>query len=352
MILDAFDSPVGAWLTVTEPAGGSDTIVVSSRVRLARNIANFPFMSKASAAQKQELCSLFEQRVAKLGMANLNFMMLDTASAHDRQLLLERHLISKNLAAGEGARGVAVSRDETLSIMVNEEDHIRLQVLRSGLKLQECWAQADQIDNDLQQHLEFAFNHRFGYLTACPTNVGTGLRVSVMLHLPALKLNGDMDKVFAAAKDMHLAIRGLYGEGTEAVGDFYQLSNQTTLGRSEEEIIHELESAVLPQVLYMEQDARQRLLTQRPYLLDDRIGRALGVLKYARVLSTEETLFHLSYLRLGTAMGRISGVSMALLNRLFLWTQSAHLQVEAARDLDPEARKVHRADVLRKYLNL
>ncbi|MCL2649129.1 MAG: ATP--guanido phosphotransferase [Phycisphaerales bacterium] len=262
-------------------------------------------------------------------------------------MLVERHLISKQHAAGEGSRGVAISNDEAVSVMVNEEDHLRLQVLRSGLQLKEAWGEADHLDDTLQEHLEYAYSQRFGFLTACPTNLGTGLRVSVMLHLPALKLTGEIEKVFRAAKEMRLAIRGLYGEGTEAIGDFYQISNQTTLGRSEEEILNEFNDVIIPQMIKAEVSARQMLENERPLALDDKIGRAIGVLQHARLLSTEETLFFLSHLRLGVVMNRVTGLDLPAINSLFLNTQPAHLQRVVGKSLEGDARKAARAEYVR-----
>ena len=207
------------------------------------------------------------------------YVDLDSAPEIDRQLLVERHLISKQHATAEGARGVAIGENETLSIMVNEEDHLRIQVLRSGLQLEEAWEQINKIDDELEVKLDFAFHPRFGYLTACPTNVGTGIRVSVMLHLPALKLTGEIEKVFRAAKDMRLAVRGLYGEGTEATGDFYQISNQTTLGKSEDDIISDFKHLVIPKIIDYEHHARKTLLNDRTVALDDKVCRALGILR-------------------------------------------------------------------------
>ena len=255
----------------------------------------------------------------------------------DRQLLVERHLISKPHAAAEGARGVAVGQNETLSIMVNEEDHLRIQVLRSGLQLEEAWEQINAVDDALESKLDFAFNARFGYLTACPTNVGTGIRVSVMLHLPALKLTGEIEKVFRAAKELRLAVRGLYGEGTEATGDFYQISNQTTLGKSEDEIIHDFKHVVIPKIIEYEQHARRTLLNDRTVALDDKVHRALGTLRNARLMGSEETLGWLSHLRMGVNLGRVKGIDIRTLNELFLLTQPAHLQKMQGKKLDGDA---------------
>lgn len=338
----------GEWLASTGP---ESAVVVSSRVRLARNLADFPFMTKAGRTQRAELHRLCREQLLSMPSPRPFFYIdMEKTDQVDRQLLVERHLISKQHAFGEGSRGVAVSDDEAFSIMVNEEDHIRLQVIRSGLQLRECWQEADTLDNALGQHLRYAFSDRFGFLTACPTNLGTGMRVSVMLHLPALKLTGEIEKLFVAAKDMHLAVRGLFGEGTEAIGDFYQISNQTTLGRSEEEILSEFADAILPRLIVAELSARSVLEQERPLMLDDKIGRAVGLLRNARLLSSEEALFGLSHLRLGVAMGRVANLTMATINRIFLTTQPGHFQRTLGQSLDGDARKAARASYVRQLM--
>src|SRR5256885_3429553 len=266
MKLSDLPSHAGEWL---RGSGPMSEIVISSRIRLARNIAGYHFLTTCTRHQRTSLEHRVRDVILNAGLvAQMLYVDLDNTPDVDKQLLVERHLISKHHAAAEGSRGVAVGENETLSIMVNEEDHLRLQVLRSGLQLKEAWNEADRLDDELQEHLEFAFSQRFGFLTACPTNLGTGLRVSVMLHLPALKLTSDIEKIFRAAKDMHLAVRGLYGEGTEAIGDFYQISNQTTLGRSEEEILREFNDQIIPKIILAEVTARQILENERPLALD------------------------------------------------------------------------------------
>ena len=235
--------------------------------------------------------------------------------------------------------------------MVNEEDHLRIQVLRSGLQLEEAWEQINRIDDKLESTLDFAFHPRFGYLTACPTNVGTGIRVSVMLHLPALKLTGEIEKVFRAAKDMRLAVRGLYGEGTEATGDFYQISNQTTLGKSEDEIISEFKNQVIPKIIAYEDHARKMLLSERLAALDDKVWRALGLLRSARLIEAEETLIALSHVRLGVNLHRVKEIDINKVNELFLLTQEAHLQKVLGKKLDGDARRAARAEFIRNRLN-
>jgi protein arginine kinase len=279
------------------------------------------------------------------------YVDLDSAPEIDRQLLVERHLISKQHASVDGSRGVAIGENESISIMVNEEDHLRIQVLRSGLQLEEAWEQINAIDDKLESKLDFAFHPRFGYLTACPTNVGTGIRVSVMLHLPALKLTGEIEKVFRAAKDMRLAVRGLYGEGTEATGDFYQISNQTTLGKTEDDIISDFKTTVIPKIIDYEHHARRTLLNDRTTALDDKVCRALGLLRSARLLASEEVLFLLSHLRMGINLGRIKDIDIRTINELFLLTQPAHLQKIQGKKLEGDLRRAARADYIRSRLN-
>src|SRR5678816_1088598 len=255
MKLSDLTNRAGEWL---RGSGPMSEIVISSRIRLARNVAGYPFLTKCTRHQRQALESKVRETILGARISNETlYVDLEASPELDRQLLVERHLISRPHAAAEGARGVAVGDSENVSIMVNEEDHLRLQVLRSGLQLEEAWDQINKIDVALESKLDWAFHPRFGYLTACPTNVGTGIRVSVMLHLPALKLTKKKKKVFRAAKELRLAVRGLYGEGTEATGDFYQVSNQTTLGRAEEQILDEFQNAVVPRIIDYEMQARR-----------------------------------------------------------------------------------------------
>ncbi|MCY2931058.1 MAG: ATP--guanido phosphotransferase [Planctomycetota bacterium] len=267
----------------------------------------------------------------------------------DRQLLVERHLISRHLAEGTAPRGVVVSADETLAVMINEEDHLRIQVLRSGLQLLEAMQEIHRIDDCLETHLDYAYHPRYGYLTACPTNVGTGLRVSVMLHLPGLKFVGEIEKAFRAARAMRLEVRGLYGEGTEGIGDFFQVSNQVTLGRSEQEIADDLCHLVIPQLIEYEQRARAAMLRQDA-VLDDKVLRSLALLRSARLIGSEETMYLLSLLRLGVGLGRVTGISMDTINELFLLTQPAHLQRILGREMDGRERAEARAKFIRGRL--
>ena len=349
MKLSDLTNHAGEWL---RGSGPKSEIVISSRIRLARNLAGFPFLTRCSRQQRQSVEHRVRETIlgAQLAPSTL-YVDIDNAPEVDRHLLVERHLISKQHASGEGARGVAVGENETVSIMVNEEDHLRMQVLRSGLQLEEAWEQINAIDDRLESKLDFSFHPRFGYLTACPTNVGTGIRVSVMLHLPALKLTAEIEKVFRAAKDMRLAVRGLYGEGTEATGDFYQISNQTTLGKTEEEIISDFKHQVIPRIIDYEEHARKTLLKERTTALDDKVFRALGALRSARLMSSEEVLFLLSHLRMGINLGRIKDIDIRTINELFLLTQPAHLQKIQGKKLDGDLRRAARAEFIRHRLN-
>src|SRR4051812_16038957 len=349
MKLSDLTNHAGEWL---RGSGPMSEIVISSRIRLARNVAGSPFLARASRHQRQHLETKIRDTILNAQIAPQTlYVDLDSAPEIDRTLLVERHLISKQHATSSGARGVAIGQDETISIMVNEEDHLRIQVLRSGLQLEEAWEQINAIDDKLESKLDFAFHPRFGYLTACPTNVGTGIRVSVMLHLPALKLTGEIEKVFRAAKDMRLAVRGLYGEGTEATGDFYQISNQTTLGKSEEDIISDFKTTVIPKIIDYETHARRTLLNDRTTALDDKVCRALGTLRSARLIASEEVLSLLSHLRMGINLGRIKDLDIRTINELFLLTQPAHLQKLQGKKLEGDIRRAARADFIRQRLN-
>ncbi|MGD0461015.1 MAG: protein arginine kinase [Tepidisphaeraceae bacterium] len=349
MELSDLTTQAGEWL---RGSGPMSDIVISSRIRLARNVSGFPFLTRCTRTQRKTLEHKVRDTIlaARLSPRTL-YVDLESAPEIDRQLLVERHLISRPHKEAEGARGVAVGENETLSIMVNEEDHLRIQVLRSGLQLEEAWEQINAVDDQLEATLDFAFHPRFGYLTACPTNVGTGIRVSVMLHLPALKLTSEIEKVFRAAKELRLAVRGLYGEGTEATGDFYQISKQTTLGKSEEEIIGEFKNLVIPKIIDYEHHARKALLSERAVALDDKVWRALGLLRSARLMETEETLVALSHVRLGVNLKRVKDIEINKVNELFLLTQEAHLQRILGKKLEGDARKAARAEFIRQRLS-
>jgi protein arginine kinase len=350
MKLSDLTSQAGEWL---RGSGPMSEIVISSRIRLARNVAGFPFLTRCSKSARKSLEEKIRDTIleSKFSSSKTFYVDLESAPDIDRQLLVERHLISRPHKDAQGARGVAIGENETLAIMVNEEDHLRIQVLRSGLQLEEAWEQINAVDDQLEASLDFAFSPRFGYLTACPTNVGTGIRVSVMLHLPALKLTSEIEKVFRAAKELRLAVRGLYGEGTEATGDFYQISNQSTLGKSEEEIIGDFKHVVIPKIIDYEHQARRALLSEQPLALDNKVWRALGLLRSARLIETEETLVALSHVRLGVNLKRVKDLDINKVNELFLLTQEAHLQKILGKKLEGSARQAARAEFIRDRLS-
>jgi protein arginine kinase len=350
MQLSEIYKKVGPWL---DGNGPQSDIVISSRIRLARNIVGFYFLSQSTPEQQAELLHFVHNKMMASELKDkIWFLKMEEISPLERQMLTERHLISKQLAQEDGACGVALMQDESLALMINEEDHLRIQALTSGLRLHEIYDRINQIDDLLEGQMEYAFSPQYGYLTACPTNVGTGIRVSVMLHLPALKMTGQIEKVFRAAKDMHLAVRGFYGEGSEPIGDLYQISNQTTLGRTEKNIIEDLIRKAVEPVIDYEQRARKKILSERMTALDDKIFRALGVLTHARLISSEETMYMLSYLRLGVHLERIKSISMESINRIFFLTQPAHLQHQCQKKLDAVERDEARADFIRKELHL
>ncbi len=349
MNIDELVRQPGEWL---RSAGPMSDVVISTRIRLARNLAGYPFLTRASPDARDELAELLRRGIhAAVREQNWSYFDITRSADLDRQVLVERHLISRQHAEAEGSRGVAVSPSETVALMVNEEDHLRMQSIRCGLQLDDVWNEISAIDDLLEERFEFAYHARYGYLTACPTNVGTGMRLSVMLHLPGLKLTNEIEKVLRAARDLHLAVRGLFGEGTDPAGDFFQISNQITLGRSELDIIEEFRMQIIPRVLEFEGEARRALLRDRSVALEDKIWRSFGALQNARSISSEETLSHLSHLRMGIHLGRFSELDLNLLNELFLLTQPAHLQKLSGGRLAGEDRGVQRAEFIRQRLN-
>ncbi len=347
--LDDVVRHAGEWLRGEGPL---HEIVISTRVRLARNVRDFPFLSRADADVRREVAETVTTAVRRAPtLRDLVHIDVEHLDELDRLLLVERHLISRQHAEGTGPRCVAFRPDEAAAIMVNEEDHVRIQVMRSGLQVEAAWEQINAIDDAIEEHLDYEFHPQYGYLTACPTNVGTGIRVSVMLHLPALRLTNELEKVGQAARDMKLAVRGLYGEGTEALGDFFQISNQVTLGRSEPEIIDDFSHVVIPKIVEYERAARDVLLKNRPAALDDKVWRAMGLLKSARLISSTEAMQYLSHVRMGLHVGRLSTIDLQTLNELFLQVQPAHLQKLHGERLTGEQRSLERAAFIRARLS-
>src|SRR5437764_6903213 len=347
MNLDSLIPSTGEWLRGTGP---ESDVVVSTRIRLARNLAAFPFTNRASTHQRAEIEAMLRDRLAKFDpLPPLQYVPLGGLPLLDRQFLVERQLISRELAAADGPRGVAFDERESVSIMINEEDHLRLQVMRSGFALDEAWQDIDRVDDLVEAKVSYAFSDEFGYLTACPTNVGTGMRASVMLHLPALVLTKQIEKVFRALQKINLMVRGLYGEGSRASGDFYQSSNQVTLGKGETNVLSEIRE-VIPQIISYERQARSTLVRETRQALQDKVARAYGTLCSATMMTSEETMDLLSSVRLGVNLGLLDDLTIPTVNELFIHTQPAHLQKLMGTTLDGEERNAARARYLRTRL--
>ena len=338
----------GEWL---RGSGPESDVVMSSRIRLARNLADYPFISRASPADSTDIENTLRDGIRNLGDGfHVSYLDVSKLEGLDRQFLVERQLISREHADSEGARGVAIDDNEQVSLMINEEDHLRIQVLKSGFDLAAAWEKINAIDDQIESFATYAFHERLGYLTACPTNVGTGMRVSVMLHLPALVITRQIDKLFRSLQKISLAVRGLYGEGSQAMGDFYQISNQITLGRSEEELVKQV-SEVVPSIIDYERKAREYLVRESKQNLHDRVSRAYGILRTAQTISSEETMHLLSSVRMGVNLGLIPELQIPTLNQLFIHTQPAHLQKLSGSELDTADRNIERARYLRAHLN-
>ena len=347
MKLDELAGRCGEWL---RGSGPESDIVISSRIRLARNLADFPFIRRCTEQDRTAIEKTLGEKILALrelaGPLYIDVSILETV---DRQFLVERQLISRELADSNGARAVAIDKQETYSLMINEEDHLRLQVMHSGLDLEAAWEQINRIDDLIEKQINYAFHERLGYLTACPTNVGTGMRVSVMLHLPALVITRQIEKVFRSLQKISLAVRGLYGEGSKAMGDFYQISNQVTLGRSEEDLLKQV-GEVVPVLIDYERRARDFLVRESQKDLHDRVSRAYGILCTAQTISSEETMDLLSSVRMGINLGLIQDLEIPTVNKLFIHTQPAHLQKLRGMELDTADRNIERAHYLQRHL--
>ncbi len=330
--------------------GPHDRIVMSSRVRLARNLKEAAFPGWAKKNERIRVLDLIRPAVEGLpDMTEAFSQTMDSLSTLDKQILVERHLISREHAAKSAGSGLVLNRDETFCVMINEEDHLRMQALRPGLQLRQAWTAIDHADTTLEKKLDFAFSPDLGYLTACPTNIGTGIRVSAMLHLPGLVLAEQINPIIQSVNKLGLAVRGLYGEGTEALGNVFQVSNQMTLGEAEGAIVERLEK-VLAQIIEHEENARQSLLETKPKMLYNHIGRAYGILANAHSISSKETMNLLSLMRLGVDVALFPGVERALVDELFILTQPAHLQKQHSEKLTAEERDLLRADMVRERL--
>jgi protein arginine kinase len=330
--------------------GPHDRIVMSSRVRLARNVRGAAFPGWAKKPERVKILETIRPAVESLPeMKDAFSEAMDNLGALDKQILVERHLISREHAAKNSGSGLVLNHEESICVMINEEDHLRMQALRPGLQLRQAWGAIDHLDSELEKKLDYAFDNELGYLTACPTNLGTGIRVSAMLHLPGLVLAEQINPIIQSVNKLGLAVRGLYGEGTEALGNVFQVSNQMTLGETETMIVERLEK-VLAQIIEHEVNARQTLLEKKSKVVFNHIGRAYGILANAHSISSKETMNLLSLMRLGVDMGLFPGAERPLVDELFILTQPAHLQKQFSDKLSAEERDLLRADMVRDRL--
>ncbi len=346
-IIDKMSGQPAPWLSGEGP---DSFVVLSSRIRLARNISDFPFPPAADSDSREKVLNFISPAFSKIPLLeNGNFFQTSEIDGLSQKFLMERHLISPEFVRGGSGRGLYIEQEEKISIMLNEEDHIRLQVISSGMSLSECWDIADKVDNEMSELVEFDFNDKFGYLTSCPTNVGTGLRASILIHLPGLVLTRKIDDIIGSISRVGLVVRGFYGEGTDVLGNLFQISNQTTLGRTEDEIIDSLVK-VSRTIIESEQNAQEELMTDAPEQIEDKVWRSYGILTHARVLTSNEVMNLLSALRLGLSLGLIDKFSNRELNELLIVTQPAHLQKYIGKEMDNNERDMIRADLVRKQL--
>lgn len=336
-----------AWLTGD---GSSDDIVLSSRIRLARNLSGRPFPQRARRGERGAvLQEVFEKTQNLVPARGVHHLSLESLSLVEREFLGERQLVSRDLVETPEARGLVVVEDESASFMVNEEDHLRVQAIRAGLDLDAAFQGADGLDSELDARLDFAYSERLGFLTACPTNTGTGMRASVLMHFPGVVLAKELDKMFEKLRQQHLTVRGFHGEGSAALGNFFQISNTMTLGVREPEILEKLDQTARDLVAW-EHRARESLLRRARSLLEDKVWRSFGILRYARVLTSQEALSHTSLLRLGVGIG-ILDVSVRTLNEILIHSQPAHAALLGGND-SPGDRDAWRAQMVREKLQL
>lgn len=345
MQLDDFINNTGQWL---KGIGAHANIVMSSRVRLARNLTKKPFPNKARKKELHEIMASIQKVIEETDhFKNSIFFKINDLDNVDKQFLIERHLMSHEHAANPEGKALVVSPEEVLSVMINEEDHLRIQVMQSGFDLDQTWKIANTIDDALCSKLDFAYSLHWGYLTACPTNTGTAMRGSVMLHLPALVMTKQVNKVLTAISKLNFATRGFYGEGTQASGNFYQISNQVSMGHSEEDVIQNIDG-LIHQVIEQEEQARQALLLQNRPMLEDKIFRSYGILKNAHIISSQETVELLSMVRLGIDLEIVKDVDRNTINELFIMIQPAHLQKLEGKKLSATERDIKRASLIRE----
>ncbi|MFC1548386.1 protein arginine kinase [Candidatus Omnitrophota bacterium] len=347
MQLDDLIKSRSEWLNTEGP---ESNIAISTRMRVARNIEGSIYFTRANDKQRDNTLSTVTSAMKKSKfLKKALFLRMKDTSDLDRRFLVERHLMSREHAQEVAHKGLVIEGKEIISVMLNEEDHIRLQVMQSGFNIMEAWRILDEIDTELGQYLSFDYSNKFGYMTACPTNTGTGLRASVMLHLSALVMTGQIDNVFDAISKLGMTMRGFYGEGTEAYGDFFQISNQVALGHSEMDILDNLER-VIRKIISKERQTREDLMQNRGVKVEDQVGRSYSTLKSAKVITSGETIKLLSAVRFGVDMGIVNDIDMLEINEILLLTQPAHLQKMIGREIGPHERDVKRSDLIRDML--
>ena len=353
--MDPFDAIPDHGLGWLDASGEHADIVLSTRVRLARNLQGYAFGQRARVNDREAVLRQFRGSVGRTEMLRGGTLLeIPSVAERTRRILLERRLVTRELLGTDGAEperatAVHLSNRDPVSVMVNEEDHLRVQSLLSGLRIQEAWRMVDRLDEELGRELPFAYHPEFGFLTSCPTNVGSGLRASVFMHLPGLVLTKEIGKTLKGLGELGLTFRGLYGEGSEVVGNFFQVSNQTTLGRTEEDLIDHLDR-IVRKVINDELHARQVLLRDARGVTEDKIWRAYGLLRYARSLPFEELMNLLSGVRLGVSLKLLPRLRVYTLNKMMIFTQPAHLEQAANRDLPQAESDVHRASYVRRIL--
>ncbi len=333
---------------MTEGSAKKCPVVLMTRVRLARNLDSKPFPGWAKAAQRNEVLETCLPAVASLSQMKRGITAeLEELSDLERQILVERHLISRELSSTSEKTGVVISKDQSVAVMINEEDHLRIQVIKSGYRFKQAWSAINGVDSSLEEELDYAFSSKIGFLTACPTNVGTGMRASAMMHLPALVISNQMEKVVRAVNQLGIAVRGLFGEGSDASGSIFQISNQTTLGESEQDIIKRL-SSVLRTIIDQEMNAREKILEKDPNKLYDKIGRAYGILQNSHLLSSSECMNLASLVRFGVDLEMFPENTRNIVDRMFIECQPGHIQYHAGGQIESSDRDAFRASYLRK----
>jgi protein arginine kinase len=347
--IDSFLKQSPKWL---DGSGHNSDIVISSRVRLARNLRDFSFPNRAPNKVLNQVLEIVKGCYNKIGeLKDAFYLNISELDELNRQFLMERRLISPDLIKLDRPSGLIIGKDELISIMINEEDHLRIQSIQSGLEIDNAWQIIRRIDDALANTLDFAYSDQFGFLTACPTNTGTGIRASVFINLPALAIAEKTDKIIQELAPSEVAIRGFYGEGSDILGNIFQVSNQLTLGRTEQSIINRIEN-MADQLISFELNAREELLRKNSIVIEDKVARAVGTLKYAKILPSVEGITLLSLLRLGVALGLIDFIDEKILNELLVLIQPAHLRKLHGTSLNSHERDMIRIKLIRKRLNL